>query len=127
VARGEEGFGFALDGAREGEPAGGLGGCFEAGDGALEDECARIAYAIDAVAHSHDALASRERVFGATRGGGRLADRVEHVEHRTRGTAMELWPFSAPIAATTAETVSDAVDATTRAANVEAFIRGRSP
>jgi hypothetical protein len=109
--------GRALDGARKGKTLRRQAGRLEADKRILEDLGARVAYSVDAVSHAHDAPPSGNLAFEPCSGAVGSADRVEHVEHGPRGSSVE-----GSMAATTAEIVSDAVDATTRAVNVDAFI-----
>src|SRR5262249_43400167 len=122
VAGAQDPGGGGLDGARHREPARrraerGL----EIADRALEHRGARVAHAVHAVAHPHDAAAGGGLGLEPGLGARGLADRVEHVEHRPGRAAVQR-ALSAPIAPVTAEIVSDAVEAITRAVNVEAFM-----
>jgi hypothetical protein len=111
----------ALDGAREIEAAGAHAGLRRGARGLLQHRRARIAHAVDAVAHAHDPAAREELALDPGLGVLGGADGVEHVEHGAGRAAVER-ALERADAATTEETGSEPVEVTTRAAKVEAFI-----
>ena len=81
---------------------------------------------VDAMPHAHDLrLRAASSASSHARASRALADHVEHVEDGTRAHRRGRGPFSAPIAATIALTTSEPVEVTTRAVNVDVFIRDR--
>ncbi len=89
--------------------------------GAFQYIRARIADAIDPMAEAHQPLAPVQRVADPALGARGGADRIEHVQHRPPGAPPCSGPFNAQSPATMEEGRPAAVDATTRAAKVEAL------
>src|SRR5260370_38547391 len=98
MARPKNGLRFALDRAGKGKPVADSltfvaprgGYSFrEPFDLLLEDGCARVTHSVDPMPHSHDASPGVELAFDPRARPLGRADRIEHVEHGARGTAMD--------------------------------------